>query len=245
VLELLDGGQLFESIVKKRCYTEVEAANVVRQVARACEYMHQRGVVHRDLKPENLVYLDKDSTQICVTDFGLSKCVQTESTLMKTACGTPNYVAPEVLEGLRYNSQVDMWSVGVILYILLCGFPPFVEKNLKSLYKRIKSGKFTFPSPYWDKISSEAKDCIEKLLEVDSRKRLSAVALIEHKWISSKCENYVENLVRDGYENRFRRYVLLEKLKRGVDTVLFLNRLRFLSSEEEDIEEEKLITLNE
>merc|ERR1719419_784947 len=97
VLELLEGENLFENIVKRRAYTEADAANVVKQVARACEYMHPRGVIHRDLKPENLVYLDKDKKHICVTDFGLSKSVENEGDLMKTACGTPAFVAPEIL----------------------------------------------------------------------------------------------------------------------------------------------------
>lgn len=244
VLELLQGGELFESIVKKRCYNEVEAAIVIRQVTRACEYMHQRGVIHRDLKPENLVYLDKDNTQICVTDFGLAKYVKSEGRLTKTACGTPGYVAPEILRRNKYDSQVDLWSVGVILYILLCGFPPFVDRNLKALYKLIREGKFTFPSPYWDHVSAQAKDCIQRLLHVDPKKRLSATQLLKHDWISWKCLNSTNNLVRGGYDQRFRRYVLLNKLRRGVETVLFLNRL-IRSLKEEDDEKNMPLHLSE
>jgi len=221
VLQLLTGGELFDRIVKKVCYTEEEAADVIRQVARACEYMHANGVIHRDLKPENIVYLDNETTHICVTDFGLAKYVE-GNVLMKTACGTPGYVAPEILQLQKYSSKVDMWAVGVILYILLCGFPPFVEKNLKALYRLIKSGKFAFPSPYWDNVSKEAKDCIVLLLHVDPAERLSPKELLEHKWISLKCKN---ELVHGGYNHRFKRYVLLSKLRRGVDFVLFLNRL--------------------
>jgi len=248
VLELLHGGELFDQIVKKRCYTEVEAANVIRQVTRACEYMHQRAVIHRDLKPENIVYLDKESTQICITDFGLAKFVDYEGGLMKTLCGTPGYVAPEVLWKTKYNSKVDMWSTGVILYILLCGFPPFVEKNLNALYKIIKLGEYRFPSPYWDNVSNEAKNCISKLLVVNPIKRLSATELLKHEWISSKCQNSPKNLVKNGYDQRFRRLVLLEKLRRGVDSVLFLNRLvRIMSVLNDEEEEEKsaelLVTL--
>jgi len=240
VLQLLTGGELFDRIVKKRCYTEEEAAAVIRQVARACEYMHENGVIHRDLKPENIVYVDDKSAHICVTDFGLAKYVK-KGLLTKTACGTPGYVAPEILQMQRYNAQVDMWAVGVILYILLCGFPPFVEKNLKALYKLIKSGKFSFPSPYWNNVSKEAKDCIVRLLHVDPQERLSPTALLKHDWISMKCKNN-QNLIRDGYDERFKRYVLLNKLRRGVDFILFLNRLvrywRMLQEEEE--KEEKL-----
>jgi len=245
VLELLHGGELFKSILKKRCYNEIEAAKIIRQVARACEYMHRRAVIHRDLKPENVVYVDKERSQICITDFGLAKFVNYEGGLMKTACGTPGYVAPEILEMTKYNSKVDMWSIGVILYILLCGFPPFVDKNLNALYKLIKSGKFSFPRPYWSNISNQAKDCIVNLLQVDPRKRLSATELLKHEWISSKCINSSNNLIQNGYDHRFRRFFLLEKLRRGVDTVLFLNRLARLAAIEKEAIEEKLIELNE
>jgi len=221
VLQLLTGGELFDRIVKKVCYTEEEAADVIRQVGRACEYMHSNGVIHRDLKPENIVYLDKETTHICVTDFGLAKYVE-GNVLMKTACGTPGYVAPEILQLQKYSAKVDMWAVGVILYILLCGFPPFVEKNLKALYRLIKSGKFAFPSPYWDNVSKAAKDCIVRLLHVDPAERLTPKELLEHKWISSKCKN---DLVQGGYNHRFKRYLLLSKLRRGVDFILFLNRV--------------------
>jgi len=233
VLQLLTGGELFDSIVKKVCYKEREAADVIRQVARACKYMHANGVIHRDLKPENIVYLDEKNTQICVTDFGLAKYVK-KDVLMKTACGTPGYVAPEILQLQKYNSKVDMWAVGVVLYILLCGFPPFVEKNLKALYKLIKSGKFSFPSPYWDNVSKEAKDCIMRLLHIDPIERLSPDELLQHKWISLRCNN---DLVQGGYNHRFKRYVLLNKLRRGVDFVLFLNRIvrywRIIQEEEQ------------
>jgi len=236
VLELLEGDQLFESIVEKKRYTEIEAANVIRQVTRACDYMHERRIIHRDLKPQNLIYLDKNNTQVCITDFGLAKLVKSEDGLMQTTCGTPGYVAPEILKMKKYDSKVDMWSIGVILYILLCGFPPFTHNNRFALFKIIKSGKFGFPSPYWDHITPEAKDCIRKLLQVDPKERLSASALLEHEWISSKFENSIENLVRGGYDSRFKRFVLLNKLRQGVDTVLFLNRLRrsFYRTEEEN-----------
>jgi len=243
VLELLEGDQLFESIIEKKRYTEIEAANVIRQVTRACQYMHERRIIHRDLKPQNLVYLDKNNTQICITDFGLSKLVQSKDGLMETTCGTPGYVAPEILKMKKYDSKVDLWSIGVILYILLCGFPPFTNNNRLLLYNHIKSGKYSFPSPYWDHITEEAKECIGKLLQVDSEKRLSATDLLEHVWISSKFTNSTKNLVRGGYDHRFKRYVLLNKLRRGVDTVLFLNRLKrkFLRIEgEENAEKNEL-----
>jgi len=227
VLELLAGENLFENIIKKRQYTEDDAANVVKQVARACEYMHPRGVIHRDLKPENLVYLDKGKEHICVTDFGLSKFVSDDGDQMtKTACGTPAFVAPEILRQERYDSQVDMWSLGVILYTMLCGYPPFVEKNLPSLYKTIKSGKVKFDKPYWDNISALAKDCVRGLLTVDSKKRLTPVQLLKHDWLNMKAKSKNNLFDAVGYDRRFKRFMILTKLMRGVDTILFLNRLK-------------------
>jgi len=225
VLELLEGDQLFVSIGAKKLYTEIEAANVIRQITRACKYMHERGIIHRDLKPQNLVFLDKKNTHICITDFGLAKFVKRKDGLTKTLCGTPGYVAPEILNMNIYDSKVDMWSIGVILYILLCGFAPFTNNNRLILYDLIKSGSFTFPSPYWGHVSQEAKECIRQLLQVDPQKRLTATELLDQEWISSKL-NSTENLVRGGYDHRFKRFVLLSKLRRGVDTLLFLNRLK-------------------
>jgi len=226
VLELLEGENLFENIVKRRVYTEKDAANVVKQVARACEYMHARGIIHRDLKPENLVYLSVKQEQICVTDFGLSKYMDQSQSQTKTACGTPAFVAPEVLRQELYGTQVDMWSLGTILYIMLCGYPPFVEKNLPRLYKAIKKGKVAFNKPYWDNISADAKDCVKRLLEVDIKKRLTPTDLLKHAWVSGTVVSTNNLYDSKGYNRRFKRFVILSKMRQGVETVLFLNRLR-------------------
>jgi len=230
VLELLSGENLFENIVKQQSYTEYDAAKVVMQVARACEYMHPRGVIHRDLKPENLVYLDANKDHICVTDFGLSKSVENEGDLMKTACGTPAFVAPEILRQEKYDSQVDMWSLGVILYTMLCGYPPFIENNLPTLYRTIKSGKVKFEKRYWKNISLEARDCVCGLLTVDASKRLNPVQLLQHKWLNLTTVSKVNLFNSEGYDRRFKRYLILTKLQRGVDTILFLNRLKRFST---------------
>jgi len=226
VLELLEGENLFENIMKRRVYTETDAANVVKQVARACDYMHARGIIHRDLKPENLVYLGKRYEQICVTDFGLSKFMDPTQSQTKTACGTPAFVAPEVLRQELYGTQVDMWSLGTILYIMLCGYPPFVEKNLPMLYKAIKKGHVRFNKPYWDQISRDAKSCVQGLLQLDMRKRMTPTDLLKHPWITA-AELSAKNLFdSEGYDRRFKRFVILTKMRQGVETVLFLNRLR-------------------
>jgi calcium/calmodulin-dependent protein kinase I len=132
VMELLTGGELFDRIVAKQSFSEKEAAEVIKHVTGAIAHIHKIGIVHRDLKPENLLYLNKDGdSPIKITDFGLAKFRPNNSVDMHTACGTPGYVAPEVLKNENYTKAVDMWSLGVILYILLCGFPPFYhQKNV-------------------------------------------------------------------------------------------------------------------
>lgn len=134
------GGELFDRIVEKGSYTEKDAADLIRQVLEAVDYMHEQGVVHRDLKPENLLYYSQeDDSKIMISDFGLSK--MEDSGIMATACGTPGYVAPEVLAQKPYGKAVDVWSIGVISYILLCGYPPFYDENDANLFAQILKGK--------------------------------------------------------------------------------------------------------
>eukprot|EP00753_Platysulcus_tardus_P000415 PLAT10435.1.p1 GENE.PLAT10435.1~~PLAT10435.1.p1 ORF type:complete len:364 (-),score=195.57 PLAT10435.1:142-1233(-) len=187
VMELMTGGELFDRIVEKEKYTEAEARDVIRKIASALVYCHDMGIVHRDLKPENLLYSEHEdgTTDIKIADFGLAKLINADD-LMSTACGTPGYVAPEILEARPYDSAVDLWSLGVIAYILLCGFPPFYEENNSRLFNAIKAGDFDYPSPFWDDVSSEAKDLINCLLVVDPTERYTARQVLDHPWITGE-----------------------------------------------------------
>ncbi|XP_065217888.1 calcium/calmodulin-dependent protein kinase type 1 isoform X2 [Planococcus citri] len=183
VMELVTGGELFDRIVAKGSYTEKDASDLIRQVLEAVNYMHEQGVVHRDLKPENLLYYSPDDdSKIMISDFGLSK--MEESGIMATACGTPGYVAPEVLAQKPYGKAVDVWSIGVISYILLCGYPPFYDENDANLFAQILKGDFEFDAPYWDDISDSAKEFISKLMCVDVEKRYTCRQALAHPWIS-------------------------------------------------------------
>ncbi|XP_071871208.1 calcium/calmodulin-dependent protein kinase I isoform X2 [Bombus fervidus] len=183
VMELVTGGELFDRIVEKGSYTEKDASGLIRQVLEAVDYMHDQGVVHRDLKPENLLYYNPDEdSKIMISDFGLSK--MEDSGIMATACGTPGYVAPEVLAQKPYGKAVDVWSIGVISYILLCGYPPFYDENDANLFAQILKGEFEFDSPYWDDISESAKDFIHKLMCVNVEERFSCKQALAHPWIS-------------------------------------------------------------
>lgn len=191
VMELLTGGELFDSIIAKGQYSERDTRKLVATLTHAIKYLHDQGIAHRDLKPENLLLSHKGpGAQVKITDFGLSKMFAPDGCeqeiVMKTACGTPGYVAPEVLTNQNYSSQVDMWSFGVIVYILLCGFPPFYGDNDHELFRKIKAGHFRFRSPYWDHVSRDAKDFISRLLTVDWKRRMTADQALTHTWLAAE-----------------------------------------------------------
>ena len=152
-------------------YTEADASTAVKALCDALGYLHAQQVVHRNLKPENLLC---EGHTLKIADVGLARVVS-RGDMMKTTCGTPGYVAPEILENRGYDSgAVDMWSVGVILYILLCGFPPFYEEELPALFEQILHARYDFPFPWWDEFSQESKDLVRKLLELSPSRRLTA-----------------------------------------------------------------------
>uniref|UniRef100_A0A452GNA7 Protein kinase domain-containing protein n=2 Tax=Durocryptodira TaxID=1579337 RepID=A0A452GNA7_9SAUR len=184
IMQLVSGGELFDRIVEKGFYTERDASQLIRQILDAVRYLHDMGIVHRDLKPENLLYYSPDpDSKIMISDFGLSK-IEGSGSVMSTACGTPGYVAPEVLAQRPYSKAVDCWSIGVIAYILLCGYPPFYDENDAKLFEQILRAEYEFDSPYWDDISESAKDFIQRLMEKDPSKRFTCEQALQHPWIA-------------------------------------------------------------
>jgi len=183
VMELVTGGELFDRIVEKGSYSEEDAKILVRKIVAAIDYLHKQNIAHRDLKPENLLVKSiEDDTEVKIADFGLSKIIDKDK-MMQTACGTPGYFAPEVLNAEGYDKEVDMWSVGVITYILLCGFPPFYSESVPEVFEQIMKAEYDYPEEYWDEISAEAKDFIDHLLVVDVSKRLTAEQSLNHPWL--------------------------------------------------------------
>ncbi|XP_008314382.2 LOW QUALITY PROTEIN: calcium/calmodulin-dependent protein kinase type 1D [Cynoglossus semilaevis] len=208
VMQLVSGGELFDRIVEKGFYTEKDASSLIRQVLDAVNYLHRMGIVHRDLKPENLLYFNsQDESKIMISDFGLSK-MEVSGDVMSTACGTPGYVAPEVLAQKPYSRAVDCWSIGVIAYILLCGYPPFYDENDSKLFQQILRADFEFDAPYWDDISDSsfisAKDFIRSLMEKDPIRRFSCEQALTHPWIAGDtalCKNIHESVSRQIRKN--------------------------------------------
>ena len=185
-LELVAGGELFDYIIEKGSFTEHMAAEVMHKLLGALAYLHGRGIVHRDLKPENVLLGKKNSiSDVKLTDFGLSAKMDNQAAKLNDAVGTPGYVAPEILFGKAYDEQVDVWSMGVILYILLCGFPPFFANNENLMYTKIKKGAYQFTSPHWDPISAEAKGFVRQMLIVAPTARSTIGVLLKDKWLSS------------------------------------------------------------
>ncbi|KAI9348318.1 kinase-like domain-containing protein [Zopfochytrium polystomum] len=184
VMQIVTGGELFDDIVKRGKYTEADASRIVHKILDAVDYLHEMGIAHRDLKPENLLLSDRSSNpRIMLSDFGLSK-IFNEDEVMRTACGTPGYVAPEVLRKKGYGKEVDLWSIGVISYILLCGYPPFYDQNNAVLFRQIMAGRYEFDRPWWDNVSEEAKDFIRHLLVLDPRQRYTAKQALGHPFIA-------------------------------------------------------------
>mmetsp|Transcript_22053 Transcript_22053/g.43825 ORF Transcript_22053/g.43825 Transcript_22053/m.43825 type:complete len:352 (-) Transcript_22053:442-1497(-) len=224
VMELLTGGELFDRIVQKGTFSEKEASDVLKCIVSAMQYLHGIGIVHRDLKPENLLYASsKGSAPLKITDFGLAK-LRRDGDNMNTACGTPGYVAPEIIKKAPYGPAVDLWSIGVIMYILLCGFPPFYHESTAALYKQIKKGDFEFPSPYWDEISDAAKNLISGLLTVDPKKRLTSQGVLDHPWVSGGAAS--SQSLSQEHVDRFKVLQAKATLRRAVRTLIAMYRFK-------------------
>jgi len=225
VTELCTGGELFDRIIAKSSspeghYSEHDAASIIRATLDAIAYCHARGIVHRDLKPENFLFLtESEESPIKIIDFGLSRHKDSDDELMKTKVGTPYYVAPEVLRR-EYNEACDIWSIGVITYILLCGYPPFYGDNDAEIFNSVRIGQFDFPSPEWDDISDSAKDFVTFLLQLSAEQRPTAPMAMEHPWITQNAPTNYEDRVKilsktSDRSSVFQKYLGMQKLKKA------------------------------
>uniref|UniRef100_A0A8C6WZG6 Calcium/calmodulin-dependent protein kinase Ia n=1 Tax=Neogobius melanostomus TaxID=47308 RepID=A0A8C6WZG6_9GOBI len=226
VMQLVSGGELFDRIVEKGFYTERDASQLIQQILDAVKYLHDMGIVHRDLKPENLLYysMDEDS-KIMISDFGLSK-IEGSGSVMSTACGTPGYVAPEVLAQKPYSKAVDCWSIGVISYILLCGYPPFYDENDAKLFEQILKAEYEFDSPYWDDISDSAKDFICHMMEKDPAKRYTCEQALQHPWICG--DTALDKNIHESVSAQIKKNFAKSKWKQAFNATAVVRHMRRL-----------------
>ncbi|TRY59871.1 hypothetical protein DNTS_035282 [Danionella cerebrum] len=189
IMECMEGGELFSRIQARgdQAFTEREGSEIMRDIGTAIQFLHNMNIAHRDIKPENLLYTSKDNTGVLkLTDFGFAKETSLHN-LLQTPCYTPYYVAPEVLGPEKYDKSCDMWSLGVIMYILLCGFPPFYSNTGQAISpgmkRRIRMGQYEFPNPEWAEVSEEAKQLIIQLLKTDPSERMTIEQFMNHPWI--------------------------------------------------------------
>uniref|UniRef100_A0A8C8HB71 calcium/calmodulin-dependent protein kinase n=1 Tax=Oncorhynchus tshawytscha TaxID=74940 RepID=A0A8C8HB71_ONCTS len=184
VFDLVTGGELFEDIVAREYYSEADASQCINQILESVQHIHQHDIVHRDLKPENLLLASKmKGAAVKLADFGLAIEVQGDQQAWFGFAGTPGYLSPEVLRKDPYGKPVDIWACGVILYILLVGYPPFWDEDQHKLYQQIKAGAYDFPSPEWDTVTPEAKNLINQMLTINPSKRITADQALKHPWI--------------------------------------------------------------
>lgn len=227
ITEKMLGGELFDRIVQKSYYNEKEARDVCKILFEALRYCHSHQVAHRDLKPENLLLTsEEDDSNIKIADFGFAKKCATPKSL-KTQCGTPGYVAPEILEGIAYDSQADMWSLGVIVYILLGGYPPFIEQNQRDLFRKIRKGEYEFHEEYWGQVSQDAKDMISSLLTVDPDSRSTAKGALASNWVTGDDAALAGKDLGVNLE-KFKAFNAKRKFKAAVSTIIAANKLTSL-----------------
>ncbi|XP_039631217.1 calcium/calmodulin-dependent protein kinase type 1B [Polypterus senegalus] len=235
VMTLVTGGELLDRILERGVYTEKDASQVIHQVLDAVNYLHELGIVHRDLKPENLLYdTPFEDAKIVIGDFGLSKML--DQGVLSTACGTPAYVAPELLEQMTYGKEVDCWAVGVISYILLCGYPPFYDENDTNLYKQIVKVEYEFDSPFWDDISESAKDFIRHLLQKDPAMRYTCQQALQHPWISGGTA--LEKNIHESVSVQIQKNFAKNQWKRAFNATVIVRHLSKKTQSNSDASEE-------
>ncbi|XP_073985843.1 calcium/calmodulin-dependent protein kinase II isoform X3 [Rhodnius prolixus] len=224
VFDLVTGGELFEDIVAREFYSEADASHCIQQILESVNHCHQNGVVHRDLKPENLLLASKaKGAAVKLADFGLAIEVQGEQQAWFGFAGTPGYLSPEVLKKEPYGKPVDIWACGVILYILLVGYPPFWDEDQHRLYGQIKAGAYDYPSPEWDTVTPEAKNLINQMLTVNPSKRITASDALKHPWICQR-ERVASVVHRQETVDCLKKFNARRKLKGAILTTMLATR---------------------
>nr|XP_015215155.1 PREDICTED: calcium/calmodulin-dependent protein kinase type II subunit beta isoform X19 [Lepisosteus oculatus] len=224
LFDLVTGGELFEDIVAREYYSEADASHCIQQILEAVLHCHQMGVVHRDLKPENLLLASKcKNAAVKLADFGLAIEVQGDQQAWFGFAGTPGYLSPEVLRKEAYGKPVDIWACGVILYILLVGYPPFWDEDQHKLYQQIKAGAYDFPSPEWDTVTPEAKNLINQMLTINPAKRITAQEALKHPWVCQR-STVASMMHRQETVECLKKFNARRKLKGAILTTMLATR---------------------
>uniref|UniRef100_A0A8C7KCT4 calcium/calmodulin-dependent protein kinase n=1 Tax=Oncorhynchus kisutch TaxID=8019 RepID=A0A8C7KCT4_ONCKI len=224
VFDLVTGGELFEDIVAREYYSEADASQCINQILESVHHMHQHDIVHRDLKPENLLLASKlKGAAVKLADFGLAIEVQGDEQAWFGFAGTPGYLSPEVLRKDPYGKPVDIWACGVVLYILLVGYPPFWDEDQHKLYQQIKAGAYDFPSPEWDTVTPEAKNLINQMLTINPTKRITADQALKHPWVCQR-STVASMMHRQETVECLRKFNARRKLKGAILTTMLVTR---------------------
>ncbi|XP_030057591.1 calcium/calmodulin-dependent protein kinase type II subunit beta isoform X17 [Microcaecilia unicolor] len=224
IFDLVTGGELFEDIVAREYYSEADASHCVHQILESVTFIHQCDIVHRDLKPENLLLASKcKGAAVKLADFGLAIEVQGEQQAWFGFAGTPGYLSPEVLRKEAYGKPVDIWACGVILYILLVGYPPFWDEDQHKLYQQIKAGAYDFPSPEWDTVTPEAKNLINQMLTINPAKRITAHEALKHPWVCQR-STVASMMHRQETVECLKKFNARRKLKGAILTTMLATR---------------------
>ncbi|XP_055063546.2 calcium/calmodulin-dependent protein kinase type II delta chain isoform X15 [Misgurnus anguillicaudatus] len=247
LFDLVTGGELFEDIVAREYYSEADASHCIQQILEAVLHCHQMGVVHRDLKPENLLLASKcKNAAVKLADFGLAIEVQGDQQAWFGFAGTPGYLSPEVLRKEAYGKPVDIWACGVILYILLVGYPPFWDEDQHKLYQQIKAGAYDFPSPEWDTVTPEAKNLINQMLTINPAKRITAQEALKHPWVCQR-STVASMMHRQETVECLKKFNARRKLKGAILTTMLVSRnfsAKSLLSKKADVKPQSNSTKN-
>lgn len=237
VTELATGGELFDRICEQGKFTEKDASQTIKQVLGAVDYLHGKNVVHRDLKPENLLYKTKAAdSELVLADFGIAKMLDSKDEVLTTMAGSFGYAAPEVMLKKGHGKPVDMWSMGVITYTLLCGYSPFRSENLQDLIDECSNATVVFHERYWKDVSEDAKDFIMCLLKANPDERWSSGRAMKHPWLSGESATD-HNLLPE-----IKAFMAKARLRRGIEMVKLANRIEALKMQEDDAEDSDMPT---